>query len=74
MSNMPVLSRNQRLPDSERTRVGAMLRERYEAGLSVRQLSRETGYSLGRIRRLLIESGVTFRPRGGAHRGSTKQR
>lgn len=70
MSDLPALSRNQRLPDSERERVGTLLRKRYEAGRSVRELSAESGYSLGRVRRLLIEAGVTFRPRGGARRRS----
>lgn len=70
MGRVPELRRGQRLPDAERRKLGAELRKWYEAGRSVRQLSAETGYSIGRVRRLLIESGVTFRPRGGPHSGS----
>lgn len=69
MADVPTLSRNQRLPDGERRRIATMLRERYDAGRSVRELCGETGYSIGRVRRLLIEAGVTFRPRGGSRRG-----
>jgi hypothetical protein len=39
---------------------------RYKAGKSVRDIAREEDRSYGLIHRLLIESGVVFRPRGGA--------
>lgn len=75
MSQIPQLPRNQRLPDGERVRIGALLRERYESGLSVRQLCAETGYSIGRVRRMLIAAGVEFRQRGGLRReGSERTR
>lgn len=67
MSQVPELRRGQHLPDAERTRLGRQLVKRYQAGLSVRQICAETGYSIGRVRRLLEAGGVEYRPRGGAH-------
>jgi len=61
----PELGRNQRLPESQRAKLGAELLKRYKAGRSVREICAETGYSIGRTRRLLQEAGVTFRGRGG---------
>lgn len=55
----------------EREAVRQNLRRNYEAGASVRQLAAEAGYSYGRTHKLLEESGVTFRSRGGK-RGSGK--
>ncbi len=37
----------------------------YESGLTVRQVAALYGVSYGKIYRLLVEAGVTFRPRGG---------
>jgi hypothetical protein len=68
MAKTPELKRGQRLPDAQRAKIGAELIKRYEAGKSVRDICAETGYSIGRVRRLLEESGVEFRERGGAHR------
>lgn len=65
MAKTPELRRNQRLPDNERLKVGAELLKRYDAGRSVREICAETGYSIGRVRRLLQDVGVTFRARGG---------
>ncbi len=66
-SEIPQLSRGQRLTDDARHNLGQQLLERYQAGASIRDLRDETGYSLGRIRRLLLEAGVEFRGRGGGH-------
>lgn len=66
MAKTPELKRGQRLPDSQRQKVGAELLKLYQAGRSVRQICAETGYSIGRVRRLLEEAGVTYRHRGGA--------
>lgn len=64
----PKLPRNQRLPEGQKRIVSAELLARYNAGKSIRQLCQETGYSIGRVRRLLESSGVTFRARGGSNR------
>jgi transposase len=41
---------------------------RYQGGHSIRQLAQSTGRSYGFIHRLLTESGVQLRGRGGATR------
>jgi hypothetical protein len=64
----PALRRGQRMSDDERASVGQDLLRRYEAGASIREICRETGYSIGRVRRLLEDAGVTYRRRGGANR------
>jgi Helix-turn-helix domain len=68
MEHLPRLDRGRRMPYADRTAAGAELLKGYQAGKSVRQLCAETGYSIGRTRRLLIEAGVEFRSRGGATR------
>ncbi len=65
---VPKLQRGQHLAGAQRSSVGAHLLREYQAGKSIRELRDETGYSIGRIRRLLLESGVEFRSRGGATR------
>ena len=67
-SDVPNLSRGQRMQAGDRERVGADLLEQYNAGRSIRELCADTGYSIGRVRRLLDEAGVTYRSRGGATR------
>ncbi|MGH3157484.1 MAG: helix-turn-helix domain-containing protein [Streptosporangiaceae bacterium] len=66
---MPALPRGKRLRDKERSDVAAELLRRYNGGKSIREICSETGYSIGRVRRLLEEAGVSFRRRGGASRG-----
>lgn len=68
MAKIPELSRGQRLPDKERARIGALLLSEYQKGKSIRELCTETGYSIGRVRRMLEEAGVEFRSRGGARK------
>ncbi len=70
MSNddLPAPGRNQRLSPAERERAAAVLAARYQQGHSIRQLSTDTGYTLGRVRGLLLGAGVTFRGRGGDNR------
>lgn len=62
MGSTPHLDAGQRLSAEERAALGAVLLERYEAGQTIRDIHRETGYSMGRVRRLLLEAGVEFRP------------
>lgn len=41
----------------------------YNAGWSIRQIASDAGYSIGRVRRLLLaRDDVKFRPKGGANR------
>ncbi len=45
------------------------LKKKYDSGASIRALAEETGRSYGFVHRMLSESGVTLRGRGGATRG-----
>lgn len=71
---VPTLRPGQRLSAQERRRAAAELAEQYAAGRSIRQLSAASGYSIGRVRRLLADAGVTLRPRGGSNRKAADQR
>jgi transposase len=73
MTKVPRLPRGKRLRDKERSDVATELLRRYNAGKSIREICEETGYSIGRVRRLLEEAGVTFRRRGGAARARKVQ-
>ncbi len=44
--------------------LGERLRAMYQSGMSVRQLSEESGYSIQRVRALLQTVGTSMRPRG----------
>jgi hypothetical protein len=59
--------RGERYPkDSEkRLSLRRELATMYEAGDSVRAICKATGRSYGFVHKLLVESGVDFRPRGG---------
>ena len=72
MGKTPDLARNQRVTGSERTKLGSELLKRYEGGQSIREICSDTGYSIGRVRRLLVDAGVEFRGRGGTH-GRTRK-
>jgi len=52
--------------------VAADLKKRYNAGESIRSLAGSTGRSYGFVHRILTETGVTLRGRGGATRSSSK--
>ncbi len=69
-TNTPELCRHERVTGPRRIAVGAQLCARYEGGASIRAIRDETGYSIGRVRGLLLEAGVSFRGRGGNHRRS----
>ena len=74
MAKIPQLRSGQRLSDKERAQIGADLLRRYQGGQSIRQICQQTGYSIGRVRRLLIEGGVKFRSRGGGNRTAQRAR
>jgi hypothetical protein len=66
--DVPKFSQGQRVSPQEQERLGRLLVREYEAGKSIRELCAQTGYSIGRMRRLLQAGGVQFRRRGGATR------
>jgi DNA-directed RNA polymerase specialized sigma24 family protein len=72
MAKTPELARNQRVTGAERSKLGNELLKRYEKGASIREICAETGYSIGRVRRLLVDAGVEFRGRGGTQ-GRTRK-
>jgi hypothetical protein len=55
----------------DRAALARYLVERYAAGESLMRLSAETGRSFGHVRKLLLDAGVTLRPRGGARLRTT---
>lgn len=63
------LKKGARVTGSERTKLAGDLKKKYTAGASIRALAQETGRSYGFVHRMLSESGVQLRGRGGATRG-----
>lgn len=57
-----------RVSGDERTMLASDLKKRYEGGESIRVLAESSGRSYGFVHRILTESGVTLRGRGGATR------
>ncbi len=66
------LAKGARISGGQREKLAADLRRKYETGKSIRELAGETGRSYGFVHRLLSESGVQLRGRGGATRGRKK--
>jgi hypothetical protein len=73
MAKTPDLTRNQRVTGAEREKLSGELLKRYQRGQSIREICSETGYSIGRVRRLLVDAGVEFRGRGGTHGRARKK-
>jgi transposase len=66
--------RNRVLTGDERKAIAARVAPRYEAGASIRAIARREGRSYKVVRLLLLEAGVTFRPRGGDMRSPGRRR
>ena len=69
---MGSISRKVRGSGSTRAKLAADLKKKYEKGASIRALAESTGRSYGFVHRVLSESGVTLRGRGGATRTKKK--
>lgn len=65
---MADLKKGSRVTGTERDKLSAALAKKYDGGASIRALADSTGRSYGFIHRVLSESGVTLRGRGGATR------
>ena len=65
---MADLKKGSRVTGTERDKLTVTLAKRYDGGASIRALADSTGRSYGFIHRVLSESGVTLRGRGGATR------
>jgi len=63
------LKKGSRVTGTERDKLSATLVKKYNGGASIRELAESTGRSYGFIHRVLSESGVKLRGRGGATRG-----
>ena len=66
------LKKGTRVTGADRTKLASDLKKRYNAGESIRSLAASTGRSYGFIHRILTETGVSLRGRGGATRGKAK--
>ena len=65
---MAELKKGSRVTGGERDKLAADLKKRYEGGESIRLLAESSGRSYGFVHRILTESGVSLRGRGGATR------
>jgi hypothetical protein len=63
------LQKGTRVTGADRSKLATDLKKRYDGGESIRALANATGRSYGFIHRILTETGVTLRGRGGATRG-----
>ena len=66
------LSKGARISGTQRDKLAADLRKKYEGGQSIRALADSTGRSYGFVHRILSETGVELRGRGGATRVKKK--
>lgn len=62
-----------RVSGAARDALATEVSAKYLEGASIRDLAAETGRSYGFIHRLLVESGVTLRGRGGAPKSRRKK-
>ncbi len=65
---MPTLKKGARITGAERNKLAGELKKQYDKGRSIRELADSHGRSYGFVHRVLSESGVTLRGRGGATR------
>lgn len=63
---LPPLRPNEHVDQTRAEAIGNRLRVLYQSGLSVRKLADDTGYSIQRIRQMLLAAGAQMRPRGRA--------
>nr|WP_275404172.1 helix-turn-helix domain-containing protein [Pseudonocardia acidicola] len=66
------LKKGARITGTQRDKLATDLRKKYEKGASIRALAEQTGRSYGFVHRVLSETGVTLRGRGGATRSKKK--
>jgi predicted transcriptional regulator len=64
------LKKGTRVTGVDRSKLATVLSKRYDNGESIRSLAASTGRSYGFVHRILTETGVTLRGRGGATRSS----
>jgi Helix-turn-helix domain len=64
------LKKGTRVTGVDRSRLATLLGKRYSSGESIRDLAASTGRSYGFVHRILTETGVRLRGRGGATRNN----
>jgi hypothetical protein len=69
---MAKLTKGARITGAERKKLATDLAKAYKKGASIRELAETHGRSYGFIHRVLAESDVPLRGRGGATRGRAK--
>jgi predicted transcriptional regulator len=62
------LKKGARITGADRTKLASELKKSYDKGKSIRELADTHGRSYGFVHRVLSESGVALRGRGGATR------
>ena len=68
MAESTTLRKGTRVTGEDRSKLASDLKNRYDSGESIRSLATATGRSYGFIHRILTETGVALRGRGGATR------
>ena len=68
MADTSTIRKGTRVTGADRSKLATDLKARYDAGESIRSLATATGRSYGFIHRILTETGVALRGRGGATR------
>jgi len=71
-ANVADLKKGARITGAARDKLAGDLRKKYEKGASIRALAESTGRSYGFVHRVLTETGVSLRGRGGATRAKKK--
>lgn len=67
-SEGPPIGKGARITGESRERLRASLQKQYSAGASIRSLAHDLGRSYGFVHKILAESGVALRSRGGPNR------
>jgi hypothetical protein len=70
-STVTTNEKGRRIVGAERAALAKDLVKRYASGESIRTLASSSGRSYGFVHRLLTESGLQLRQRGGARRHAT---
>lgn len=70
---MATLGKNVRITGAARDKVAADLKKKYGQGKSIRELAEMCGRSYGFVHRLLSESDVKLRGRGGRKPGAARK-
>lgn len=68
----PTLTPHARITGKARTTLIKEVAKQYRGGMSIRELAETHGRSYGSIHKMLTESGVKMRTRGGSPRGRTR--